>query len=45
LQQNNEIKYDPVWQEKMFEAEMKVSEIDDYINISFYNHILLRKLS
>ena len=43
LQQNNEIKYDPIWQEKMFEIEMKVSSISDYINISFYNHVLLRK--
>ncbi len=45
LQQNNEIKYEPMWQEKMFEVEMKVCDIDEYINISFYNHILLRKLS
>lgn len=45
LQQDNKIKYDSVWQEKMLEIEMKVSDIDDYKNISFYNHILLRKLS
>lgn len=45
LQQDNKIKYDSVWQEKMFEIEMKVSDMDDYKNISFYNHILLRKLS
>jgi S-adenosylmethionine-dependent methyltransferase len=44
LHPNNEIRYDPIWQEKMFELEMKVSDIDDYIKISFYNHILLRKL-
>lgn len=44
LHPNNEIRYDPAWQEKMFEIEMKVSDIDEYINISFYNHILLRKL-
>lgn len=43
LHPNNEIRYDPTWQEKMFEIEMKVSDIDDFINISFYNHILLRK--
>lgn len=43
LQQNNEIKYDPIWQEKMFEVEMRASSISDYINISFYNHVLLRK--
>lgn len=45
LNPNNEVKYEPNWQEKMFEIEMKVSDIDDYINISFFNHILLRKLS
>lgn len=43
LNPNNDIKYDPIWQEKMFEIEMKVSEIDEYKHISFYNHILLRK--
>ncbi|MCB2354232.1 class I SAM-dependent methyltransferase [Clostridium estertheticum] len=43
LHPNNEIRYDPIWQEKMFEVEMMVSDIDDYINISFYNHVLLKK--
>ena len=43
LNPNNDIRYDPVWQEKMFEIEMKVSDIDEYKHISFYNHILLRK--
>lgn len=45
LHPNNEFKYDPIWQEKMFELEMKVSNIKDYINISFYNHVLLKKIS
>jgi len=45
LNPNNEIRYDPIWQKKMFELEMKVSGIDDYINIAFYNHILLKKFS
>lgn len=45
LQQNNEIKYETTWQEKMFEIEVKVSCIEDYINISFYNHVLLKKTS
>ncbi len=45
LHPNNEIRYDPVWQEKMFELEMKVSSIDDFVNIAFYNHILLKKIS
>ena len=43
LGQNNEIKYEESWKEKMFQLEMKVSEIEDYKNIAFYNHILLRK--
>ncbi|MBX4266755.1 class I SAM-dependent methyltransferase [Clostridium estertheticum] len=43
LHPNNEIRYDPIWQEKMFEVEMMVSGIEDYINISFYNHVLLKK--
>lgn len=45
LQQNNEMKYDSIWQEKMLEIEMKVSDINDYINISFFNHLLLKKSS
>jgi S-adenosylmethionine-dependent methyltransferase len=45
LQQNNEIKYDSIWQEKMLEIEMKVSDVNNYINISFFNHILLKKIS
>lgn len=45
LNPNNEIRYDPIWQKKMFELEMKASDINDYKNISFYNHILLKKIS
>lgn len=44
LQQNDEIKNDPIWQEKMLAIEMKVSNINDYINISFFNHVLLKKI-
>lgn len=43
LQQNNNLKNDPVWQDRMFEIEMKVYELEAYINISFFNHILLTK--
>ncbi len=43
LQQNNDIKKELNWQDKMFDIEVKVSDIEDYINISFYNHVLLRK--
>lgn len=45
LHPNNEIRYDPIWQKKMFQIEMKVSDISDYVNIAFYNHVLLRKIS
>ncbi|MBZ9685891.1 class I SAM-dependent methyltransferase [Clostridium estertheticum] len=41
----NEIRFDSIWQDKMFELEMKVSDMDDYKNISFSNHVLLRKHS
>jgi len=44
LQQSNGVKYEPVWQEKMLEIERKVSEISDYVNVSFFNHVLLRKI-
>lgn len=41
LQQNNDLKNNPSWQDKMFEIELKVCECEEYINISFFNHILL----
>ncbi len=43
LQQNNDIKYELSWQNKMLEAELAVSEIDDFIKISFYNHLIIKK--
>ncbi len=43
LQQNNDIKYDLFWQNKMLKVELAVSEIDDFIKISFYNHLIIRK--
>lgn len=45
LQQNHELKNQPDWEEKMFDIEMKVCNINEYINISYFNHILLKKLS
>jgi len=45
LQQNHELKNQPDWEEKMFNIEMKVCNIDEYINISYFNHILLKKFS
>jgi S-adenosylmethionine-dependent methyltransferase len=45
LQQNNEIKHGQSWQEKMFQIEVKVSTIEKFINISFFNHLMLKKFS
>lgn len=45
LQQNHELKNQPDWEEKMFEIEMKVCSMDDYINISYFNHVLLKKFN
>ncbi|WP_400247676.1 class I SAM-dependent methyltransferase [Niallia sp. JL1B1071] len=44
LQQNNEVKYDPTWQEKMFQMEMRVSNTEEFKKISFYHHYLLKKV-
>ena len=44
LQQNNDIKYEPDWIDKMFEIEKKVCDIEQYKNIAFLNHVLLRKI-
>lgn len=43
LQQNQEIQEDAEWQEKMLQIEMRVSEIEDFQNIAFFHHLLLRK--
>lgn len=45
LHSNNEVRNDALWQEKMFQLEMKASDIDEYKNIAFFNHLLLRKNS
>lgn len=45
LQQNHELKNQPDWEEKMFEVEMKVCNISEYINISYFNHVLLKKIN
>jgi SAM-dependent methyltransferase len=45
LQPDVDIRRDPVWQDRIFDIEMKVSEAPEYVNISFFNHVLLRKRS
>jgi len=44
LQQNNEIKYEPGWIDKMFEIEMKVCDLEPYKSIAYLTHVLLRKI-
>jgi len=44
LQQNNDIKYEPDWIDKMFEIEMKVCDFEPYKSVSYCNHVLLRKI-
>ena len=44
LQQNNDIKYEPGWQDKMFALEMKACGMEPYKSIAYLQHILLRKL-
>lgn len=43
LQQDNAIKEQPEWQEKMFRLERLVYEEDPYRQIAFFHHLLLRK--
>ena len=44
LQQNNDIKYEPDWIDKMFKVEMKVCDLEPYKSISYLNHVLMIKL-
>ena len=43
LQQNQECHKDPAWQEKMIEAELRVSQIPPYRDIAFFHHLILVK--
>ncbi len=43
LQQNQEIHKNPQWQEQMVEIEMRVAEMEEYRNIAFFHHMILRK--
>ena len=44
LQQDNDIKYEPDWIDRMLALEMKVCDLEPYKNISFCHHVLLRKV-
>ncbi|MBL4937875.1 methyltransferase domain-containing protein [Clostridium sp. YIM B02515] len=43
LQQNQEIHNDKIWQEKMLELELKVSDLEEYKAIASFHHVILRK--
>lgn len=43
LQQNQEIQSEPEWQDKILKIEQRVSEIDEYRDIAFFHHVILRK--
>lgn len=45
LQQDNEVKKEQVWQDKMFDIEKRVSKISEFKDISFYHHLKLKKES
>ena len=43
LQQNQEKHSDEAWQEKMMQLEMRASEIQDFIKIAFFHHLIVSK--
>lgn len=43
LQQNQEIHKDAEWQSKMIQMEMRVSDIQEYQNIAFFHHLIIKK--
>lgn len=43
LQQNQQCHKDAAWQEKMIEVELRVSELEEYRNVAFFHHLILRK--
>lgn len=45
LQQNQDIHKDREWQNNMMEMEELVAEIDEYREIAFFHHLILKKLN
>ena len=43
LQQNQQKHGDEAWQEKMLQLELRVSQMQEYKNIAFFHHLLLKK--
>lgn len=44
LQQNQEVQQSEQWQKNMIELEHRVQDIDEYRNIAFFHHIILRRI-
>ena len=43
LQQNQQKHGDEAWQEKMLQLELRVSQMQEYKDIAFFHHLLLKK--
>ncbi len=43
LQQNQQKHENETWQKKMIQLELRVSQIQEYKNIAFFHHLLLKK--
>lgn len=43
LQQNQQRHGDEAWQEKMLQLELRVSQMQEYKDIAFFHHLLLKK--
>ncbi len=43
LKQNQQKHGDEAWQEKMLQLELRVSQMQEYKNIAFFHHLLLKK--
>ncbi len=44
LQQNQGVQAEEDWQREMMKLEQRVSDIEEYRNVAFFHHVLLRKL-
>lgn len=44
LQQNQEVQAEEDWQREMMKLEQRVSDIEEYRNVAFFHHVLLRKI-
>lgn len=41
--QNNKVKYQKDWLDNMLDIEMSVSELEEFRNIAFFHHLILKK--